>query len=104
MVPFPFFYHPAERPGFALLAFESLSSCGETGIRTRDTLLTYTRFPGVPLQPLEHLSLLLSGCKSNTFPLKVMHPQVDFNVLYIFMPNTRSTFRLVCSASSVLLT
>ena len=30
---------------------------GETGIRTRDTLLTYTRFPGVPLQPLEHLSL-----------------------------------------------
>ena len=30
---------------------------GETGIRTPDTLLTYTRFPGVPLQPLEHLSL-----------------------------------------------
>ena len=33
--------------------------CGKDGIRTRDTLLTYTRFPGVPLQPLEHLSLLL---------------------------------------------
>ena len=31
-------------------------SCGERGIRTPDTLLTYTRFPGVPLQPLEHLS------------------------------------------------
>lgn len=31
-------------------------TCGETGIRTPDTLLTYTRFPGVPLQPLEHLS------------------------------------------------
>ena len=31
--------------------------CGESGIRTRDTLLAYTRFPGVPLQPLEHLSL-----------------------------------------------
>ena len=30
---------------------------GESGIRTRDTLLAYTRFPGVPLQPLEHLSL-----------------------------------------------
>ncbi len=30
--------------------------CGERGIRTPDTLLTYTRFPGVPLQPLEHLS------------------------------------------------
>ena len=29
---------------------------GETEIRTRDTLLEYTRFPGVPLKPLEHLS------------------------------------------------
>ena len=36
--------------------------CGKRGIRTPDTLLTYTRFPGVPLQPLEHLSLK-SGCK-----------------------------------------
>ena len=31
--------------------------CGETGIRTPETLLAFTRFPGVPLQPLEHLSL-----------------------------------------------
>ena len=31
--------------------------CGVRGIRTPDTLLTYTRFPGVPLQPLEHHSL-----------------------------------------------
>ena len=30
-------------------------------IRTRDTLLAYTRFPGVPLQPLEHHSLLKIG-------------------------------------------
>ncbi len=30
--------------------------CGVTEIRTRDTLLAYTRFPGVPLQPLEHHS------------------------------------------------
>ncbi len=29
---------------------------GERGIRTLDTLLRYTHFPGVPLQPLEHLS------------------------------------------------
>ena len=35
--------------------------CGESEIRTRDTLLGYTRFPGVPLQPLEHLS--------NTYPV-----------------------------------
>ena len=33
--------------------------CGATEIRTRDTLLGYTRFPGVPLQPLEHRSLLI---------------------------------------------
>ena len=33
-----------------------IKNCGESGIRTRDTLLAYTRFPGVPLQPLEHLS------------------------------------------------
>ncbi len=50
--------------------------CGKTGIRTRDTLLTYTRFPGVPLQPLEHLSLtnifirgakLSNSCHINEF-------------------------------------
>src|SRR4051794_27146687 len=29
---------------------------GETGIRTPDRLLTYTRFPGVRLKPLIHLS------------------------------------------------
>ena len=29
---------------------------GVRGIRTPDTLLAYTRFPGVPLQPLEHHS------------------------------------------------
>ena len=34
----------------------ALSRCGGRGIRTPDTLLTYTRFPGVPLQPLEHHS------------------------------------------------
>ena|GEM_PF-5615847 len=30
---------------------------GETGIRTPDTLLAYTHFPGVLLKPLGHLSL-----------------------------------------------
>ena len=29
---------------------------GERGIRTLDTLLTYTRFPSVLLKPLGHLS------------------------------------------------
>ena len=31
---------------------------GESGIRTRDRLFTYTRFPGVLLQPLGHLTKL----------------------------------------------
>ena len=30
--------------------------CGEKGIRTPGTLLRYTRFPGVPVKPLLHLS------------------------------------------------
>ena len=30
---------------------------GEIGIRTLDTLLTYTHFPGVLLQPLGHLTI-----------------------------------------------
>ena len=36
-----------------------LASGGEGGIRTRDTLLTYTHFPGVLLKPLGHLSALV---------------------------------------------
>ena len=39
--------------------------CGEGGIRTRETLLAFTHFPGVPLQPLEHLSLILSLLESS---------------------------------------
>ena len=44
--------------------------CGETEIRTPDTLLEYTRFPGVPLKPLEHLSRLIPknrDCKDRNF-------------------------------------
>ena len=40
--------------------------CGATEIRTRETLLTFTRFPGVPLQPLEHRSIVY-GCKGSYF-------------------------------------
>ena len=32
--------------------------CGERGIRTPGTLLRYTRFPGVPVKPLLHLSII----------------------------------------------
>ena len=34
---------------------------GESGIRTRDRLFTYTRFPGVLLQPLGHLTVIENG-------------------------------------------
>ena len=42
-------------PLIAQRAF-SPNSGGEGGIRTPDRLLTYTRFPGVRLKPLIHLS------------------------------------------------
>ena len=37
---------------------------GERGIRTLDTGLPYTRFPGVLLQPLGHLTVALKLCTS----------------------------------------
>ena len=48
---------------------------GENGIRTRDTLLAYTRFPGVPLQPLEHLSFLIS----RNLISAIFVPRADFS-------------------------
>ena len=38
--------------------------CGERGIRTPETISSFTRFPGVPLQPLEHLSYLFRMLES----------------------------------------
>ena len=56
-------YEPGNilNPGDVLRGPENRSSerrlrGGERGIRTLDTLLTYTHFPGVRLQPLGHLS------------------------------------------------
>ena len=37
---------------------------GETGIRTPETLLTFTHFPGVLLKPLGHLSKIGAFCKA----------------------------------------
>ena len=37
-------------------SLKAAHSGGESGIRTRDRLFTYTRFPGVLLQPLGHLT------------------------------------------------
>ena len=78
--------------------------CGETGIRTPETLLEFTRFPGVPLQPLEHLSnrtfcavLFIIGYKGTAF---LRHTQVfrhffaNFNH---FMPKSCFALRVVTS-------
>jgi hypothetical protein len=40
---------------------------GQGGIRTRDTLLRYTRSPGVRLQPLGHLSGVIGGGQVSRF-------------------------------------
>ena len=51
---------------------------GERGIRTLDTLLTYTHFPGVRLQPLGHLTV--RGCTLNNWA-------VESNLLAILLSN-----------------
>ncbi len=48
--------HSAISPKIYFFSASLLKLSGVTEIRTRDTLLAYTRFPGVPLQPLEHHS------------------------------------------------
>ena len=40
---------------------------GERGIRTLDTLLTYTHFPGVLLQPLGHLTVFLEFFETSLY-------------------------------------
>ena len=43
---------------------------GENRIRTCEPVLPVTRFPGVPLQPLEHLSFSQCGCKGTKKSVK----------------------------------
>ena len=47
--------------------------CGKKGIRTPETLLGFTRFPGGPVQPLLHLSGF-EGKNRQTFPILQMPP------------------------------
>ncbi len=51
--------HAKKKPAFSCELFFKYG--GEGGIRTLDTL-PYTHFPGVLLQPLGHLTILLSRC------------------------------------------
>ena len=50
-----------KKSGWGRTLFLSKKACRESGIRTRDRLLTYTHFPGVLLQPLGHLSFWENG-------------------------------------------
>ena len=72
LYPDPEYAHPASRnrsfrlkvrlKGRETLEIEKLRRAGsEEGIRTLDTGLPYTRFPGVRLQPLGHLTPVTSG-------------------------------------------
>ena len=71
---------------------------GENRIRTCEPVLPVTRFPGVPLQPLEHLSLFVSGCKGTKINEKRETRNEKcclFNNLYHFRPKTRATLSFV---------
>ncbi len=49
--------------------------CGERGIRTPDTLLGYTRFPGERLKPLGHLSFILTVRVAHTRQLRQINQE-----------------------------
>ncbi len=57
----------------------------EEGIRTLDTLLTYTHFPGVRLRPLGHLSIfhIALDCQITNFFLVVKIYAVNFKTFHL---------------------
>ena len=62
---------------FRLLMYFVIETGGERGIRTLDTLLAYTHFPGVLFRPLRHLSLfcywsLVTGHRDITYFLAAL--------------------------------
>ena len=64
----------------------SLSFRGESGIRTRGTLLEYTHFPGVLLKPLGHLSKTLQTPPPYLKSLpKVQHFFIRQTKIFVFL-------------------
>ena len=59
---------------------------GEGGIRTLDTLLGYTVFPGLLLQPLGHLSKTLTATLSRIYRLYQIQKQIPNG--FCFLPMT----------------
>ena len=78
--------------------FTQFTFCGKKGIRTPDTLLTYTRFPGVPLQPLEHLSkgfttwstITENACKSRN--KSTIHTKFNCKSIVFFLCNHKNSY------------
>ena len=58
--------------------------CGERGIRTPETLLEFTRFPGVPLQPLEHLSFSCTQIRLQNYKKYLIYTQKFALFLFFF--------------------
>ena len=61
-------------PRFANYRAKSKRSGGAGGIRTLDTLLTYTHFPGERLRPLGHRSAYLTGSDALTTAIHLRKP------------------------------
>lgn len=56
----------SDKPPSGNIRFSGLD-CGGKGIRTLDTLLRYTHFPGVLLRPLGHSSKIKNQCQKTKF-------------------------------------
>ena len=82
-----------------------LRFCGESGIRTRGTLLRYTHFPGVRLQPLGHLSKtgfnsLKNGCQKYIFFLIHLYV-LAFRFLFVLILNSKLVLFIAIMVHSV---
>ena len=66
---------------------------GESGIRTRDRLFTYTRFPGVLLQPLGHLTGLSFHMDCGIIYIAVRSERCSF---YCFFKGMQQLFCKFC--------
>ena len=93
--------------GFTRTIFNSFYPCGERGIRTLETLLGFTRFPSVRLQPLGHLSLTSHstqfGAQNTKNVIPPLHKnQLDISPLNDFLISlTRSWYSLTLPNTNI---
>ena len=69
--------------------------CREEGIRTLDTLLAYTHFPGVRLRPLGHLSIIWSEITKNIVAFEII---LKKKLIYFNLSKTAWAFLVVTLA------